>query len=150
MKPIILALFATLPFLYVKSQSTEDSVKGSISRFFAAMLNADTLTLRDVFAPTAILQTIVEDKNGNSSVRDEAIGDFLNQVGRLAKGDADERIRFDMIKIDGPLAIAWTPYQLYFKGQFNHCGVDSYQLLRINGTWKIQYIIDTRRKDGCK
>jgi hypothetical protein len=92
----------------------------------------------------------VEDKDGKTVVRNETIRDFINQIGKLKKGDADERIQFDVIRTDGPLAIAWTPYQFYYKGQFSHCGVDSYQLVRLNGNWKLQYIIDTRRKEACK
>src|SRR5580698_476053 len=126
LKPTVQLLFFLLLGCAVKAQSTEDSVKASINRLFSAMINADTITLKDVFSQNANLQTIVEDKDGNTTVRNEAIGDFINQIGRLAKGSADERIRFDLIKIDGPLAIAWTPYQFYFKGQFSHCGVDSY------------------------
>jgi hypothetical protein len=63
---------------------------------------------------------------------------------------ADERITFETIKIDGPLAVAWTPYKFYYEGKFSHCGVNSFQLVRLNGAWKIQYLIDTRRRTGCQ
>jgi len=55
-----------------------------------------------------------------------------------------------VVKIDGPLAIVWTPYKFYFNGKFSHCGVNSFQLVRFNGVWKIQYLIDTRRRAGCE
>ncbi|HEY4150385.1 MAG TPA: hypothetical protein VGM41_15710, partial [Chitinophagaceae bacterium] len=59
----------------------------------------------------------------------------------------DERIQFETIRIDGALAIVWAPYQFFYNGKLNHCGADSFQLVRSNGKWKIQYLIDTRRKD---
>jgi len=130
------------------AQSTEDSVKTAINKLFTAMKNGDSKALLECFNDTAILQT-VEERNGNVSVRTEAIKEFADFVGTQKQGDADERITFDMVKTDGALAIAWTPYQFYYKGQFSHCGVDSYQLVRINGEWKIQYLIDTRRKTNC-
>jgi len=71
----------------------------------------------------------------------------LRNIGK--KIITDERINFDMVRTDGPLATAWTPYKFYYKGNFSHCGVDSYQLVRINGIWKIQYLIDTRRNMSC-
>ncbi|MFT2543406.1 hypothetical protein ACMWP9_36050, partial [Escherichia coli] len=67
----------------------------------------------------------------------------------IPKNMADERIVFDVVKIDADLAIVWTPYQFYRNGTFSHCGVNSFQLVRLNGRWKIQYLIDTRRKTGC-
>jgi hypothetical protein len=51
-----------------------------------------------------------------------------------------------VIRIDASLAIVWAPYEFYYKGKYSHKGVDSFQLVRVNGVWKIQYLIDTRRK----
>jgi len=44
------------------------------------------------------------------------------------------------------LATAFTPYQFYYNGKQNHCGANAFTLVRIDGAWKIQSIIDTRRK----
>ena len=83
-------------------------------------------------------------------IRNESIDAFVQAIGKSPKGALDERIQFETIKIDGPLAIVWTPYKFYYEGKFSHCGVNSFQLVRINGEWRIQYLIDTRRKDGCE
>jgi hypothetical protein len=131
-----------------QAQTAEDSVKSVINKLFAAMKNGDSKSLLECFADTAILQT-VSNKNGNISIQTEDIKEFADFVSTQKQGDADERITFDLIKIDDALAIAWTPYQFFYKNQFSHCGVDSYQLVRINGEWKIQYLIDTRRKANC-
>ena len=112
------------------------------------MKNADSKSLTESFTDSAILQTVV-DKNGNVSVQTDVVKTFADEIATLQKGDADERITYDVVRTDGALAIAWTPYNFYYKGQFSHCGVDSYQLVRINGEWKIQYLIDTRRKQSC-
>ena len=131
------------------AQSDEESVKAVINKMFTAMKDGDSRSLMDCFADSAILQSVSE-KDGKVSITNEPVKDFANFVGKQPKGAADERITFDLVKIDASLAIAWTPYQFYYNGKFSHCGVDSYQLVRINGSWKIQYLIDTRRKEGCK
>jgi hypothetical protein len=133
----------------LRAQSPEDSVKAVINKMFTAMKEGDSASLRACFTEAAILQTVAE-KDGNISVITEPLKEFADFVATQQKGDADERITFDVVKTDGSLAIAWTPYKFYYKGQFSHCGVDSYQLVRINGVWKIQYIIDTRRKNDCQ
>lgn len=132
------------------AQSTEDSVKAAVNEMFTAMRNADSAGLINSFSSTAVLQTISRNKEGQTIVRTENISGFGSSISKLAKGDADERITFGAVHIDGPMASVWTPYEFFFKGNFSHCGVNSFQLVRINGVWKIQYIIDTRRKDGCK
>ncbi len=132
------------------AQSTEDSVKAAVNNMFAAMKNADSAGLKNVFSETAVLQTISRTKEGKTMVRTEVISEFVSFVGKSTKGDADEQISFGAVHIDGALASVWTPYQFYYKGKFSHCGVNSFQLVRIKGQWKVQYIIDTRRKENCQ
>lgn len=130
----------------IQAQTTEDSVRAAVNRLFDGMKNADAALLQAAFADSAILQTIARNKEGELYIRNEKLADFANFVSKQEKGVADERIEFETIRIDGPLAMVWTPYQFYYKGQFHHCGVNSFQLVRLKGEWKIQYLIDTRRK----
>ena len=132
-----------------QAQTTEDSVKAAINTLFTGMKNADASIIKNSFADSAILQTISRNKEGALVIRNEKVEDFAKSINSLAKGAADERIVFETIKIDGPLAIAWTPYHFFYEGKFSHCGVNSFQLVRLNGAWKIQYLIDTRRRQGC-
>ena len=132
------------------AQNEEDSVKKVVQTLFVAMKNADASLLASTFSDSAIFQTIVNDKDGIVKVRNEDVKDFMDFVSKEEKGNADERIAFETIKIDGPLALVWTPYKFYYKGKFSHCGVNSFHLVKLAGQWKIQYLIDTRRKTGCE
>ncbi|QHS59061.1 hypothetical protein [Chitinophaga agri] len=150
MRRLTCLLLLTFFTFAVHAQTTTDSVKTAVSNLFSAMLGSDSAALVSCFAPGGVLQTIIKDKQGVVSVKSEAISEFASHIGKLPKQAVDERITFDVVKIDGDLAIAWTPYKLYFKEQFMHCGVNSFQLVRMAEGWKIQYIIDTRRKTGCE
>lgn len=131
------------------AQSAEDSVKTVINNMFTAMKNADGTSLKNCFSDSIVFQTIARNREGAMVVRTESPAGFIDQISKATPGSLDERISFETVKVDGPLAIAWTPYSFYYNGQFSHCGVNSFQLVRFNGIWKIQYIIDTRRKQGC-
>jgi hypothetical protein len=144
----IFLTFAMLSFT-ANAQSAADSVKTTIDKLFAAMQASDGALLKSTFADSAILQTISRNKDGEIQIKNETVGAFATSISQLQKGDADERIVYDVIKIDGPLAIVWTPYKFYYKGVFSHCGVNSFQLVKLKGDWKIQYLIDTRRKKEC-
>jgi hypothetical protein len=116
---------------------------------FTAMKNADASSIKETLSDSIILQTIAYDNDGRLVVRNEEAAGFIEFIAKEKQGNADERIVFEMIKIDGPLTIAWTPYNFYYKGKFSHCGVNSFQLVRFGEQWKIQYIIDTRRRQDC-
>ncbi len=149
MKAFLISLTLVSLSVTATAQSSEDSVKMVINKMFAGMKNADSAMFMSTFAPDAILQTIGMNKQRQTVVATDKLSEFAGFVAKLKKDSADERITFDMIKIDGALAIAWTPYKFYHNGNFSHCGVNSFQLVKYNGEWKIQYLVDTRRRTNC-
>ncbi len=132
MKRILFFLTASVLFYSEANfQTTEDSVNTTVNQL------------------SAILQSVGRSKEGKTVIENDKIDDFAKSISQIKKGAADEQIVFETIKIDGPLAMVWAPYKFYFDGNFSHCGVDCFQLVRINGAWKIQYLLDTRRKQPC-
>jgi Putative lumazine-binding len=145
-------LFFLLSFLETAAtaQTTpEDSVKAVITQFFTGMKTGDTTAIRAAFTEGVIFQSIARTKEGETMVKTESVDAFIKTVAK-ENGNLDERITFGQVLIDGALASVWTPYNFFYKGQFAHCGVNSFQLVKINGNWRIQYLIDTRRKKGCE
>jgi len=149
MKLLFGLLLTFVSFSALAQKEEEEGIKNTINQLFSAMRTRDTALLSDAFAPTAILQTIATKKDGSVQVRTDEVSGFIKAIGTPGKDLLDERIQFGTILIDGALASVWTPYQFYVGSRFSHCGVNSFQLVKLNGMWKIQYIIDTRRKDGC-
>jgi len=151
MKRILILLTAVFFFTIIcKAQTAEDSVKAVVNQLFAAMKGANASMLKETFADSAVLQTIRRKQDGTFFVQDEKVSDFVDQIGKAKKDSLDERITFESVKVDGPLASVWTPYKFYYAGNFSHCGVNSFQLVRINSRWRIQFLIDTRRRQGCE
>jgi hypothetical protein len=151
MKKALITFFAIILLTqYLDAQTTEDSVKAVVKQLFEGMKNSDAMMIQSVFADSAILQSVGRNKEGKTVIENEKIDEFAKSISGLKKGAADEQIVIESVKIDGQLAMVWAPYKFYFEGKFSHCGVDSFQLVFINGQWKIQYLIDTRRKQPCE
>jgi hypothetical protein len=132
----------------VHAQHEEKEETMVIHTFFKAMYDADTVTLRNLLTQDALLQTIRTD-GAENKVINEDIDTFIASIGKQQKGNLDERISVGTFFSDGILATIVTPYNFYYKGVFSHCGTNAFHLLKgING-WKIHYIIDTRKKEGC-
>lgn len=136
---------------YSHAQTAKDSINQVINQLFVGMKNADTTLIRNCFTSTAQLQTFARSKTsqGKLFIKEDKVEDFLLQVSKLPKDSADERIVFESILIDGPMATVWTPYEFYYNHKFLHCGVNHFVMARLNGEWKIHFLIDTRRKQGC-
>lgn len=125
-------------------------VKAAIDTFFEGFHKQDSLIIRQVVSNDILMQSIGNNREGHIKVRNEKFGDFLKSIVSIPKDKKFEEKLLDyIIKIDGNMANAWTPYEFWFNGEFSHCGVNSFQLFNDNGQWKIIYIIDTRRKTDC-
>jgi hypothetical protein len=53
------------------------------------------------------------------------------------------------VLIRGPIAVVWGAYEFRIDEQFSHCGVDSADLVKIDGEWKIANFMWTVEKKGC-
>jgi len=130
-------------------QTDKDDIKKTITTMFDAMRKGDSTLMRSTFADGIVFQGISSKKDGTVELKNENPDAFIKTVGTPHKEIYDERITWGDIKIDGPLASAWTPYKFYVGTKFSHCGVDFYQLMKTKTGWKIIYIVDTRRADNC-
>jgi len=140
-----IVVFILLSCFFSAQTSDKDLIKQTVEKLFTGMKNADQETIKSTFTDTFILQTVAKD----GVVKNENTENFISSISQLSKNDADERITFEAIHIDGDLASVFTPYEFFYKGKFSHCGANSFQLVKQNNSWKIQYLIDTRRKN-CK
>jgi hypothetical protein len=151
MKKILIAsliLFSVSSTSLFAQQSAE--VRKVIASLFEGMKSKNTDLIQAAFHPDATMQTVKSGETG-SELGSNSVADFVNRIASTPETTTlDERILDYQIKVDGDMASAWTPYEFYVNDNFSHCGVNSFQLIKTKEGWKITYIIDTRRKEGCK
>ncbi len=147
---ILLLLIGSIS-MRAQEPSEEAAVKNAIDRFFEGFHARDSIVMKSVLANDVVIQSIGRDKSGEIALTGEDVHKMLKGIASIPlKTNFKETLHSYEIKIDGAMAHAWTPYSLHVNGEFSHCGVDSFQLFKDNGKWKIIYLIDTRRKEGCE
>jgi len=74
----------------------------------------------------------------------------------LVASDVDDGRRFlerwtgePVVMIRGPLAAVWGEYEFLIDGKFSHCGIDSVDVARVDGEWKIVNWSWTVEKEHC-
>ena len=60
-----------------------------------------------------------------------------------------ERVWDPTIKVHGPIAMFWAPYDFHVNGKFSHCGVDLFELLKVDGKWRLSNASWTVQTQGC-
>ncbi len=126
----------------------QEGIKFTINTFFKGIHNRDTALIRSTVTDGVTMQTIEKNKAGVVTVVNDGIAKFMETLITLPASikTIDERITFEKILVDDVMAVAWVPFTLYFNNTYYSCGVNQFQLVQIGGQWKINFIIDTRRK----
>ena len=97
------------------------------------------------------LQSIAVNKEGKTVLQESEYANFVRSIASIPKDRTfEEKLLSFSIQVDGKMANAWTPYEFWYNGNFSHCGVNSFQLIKEDATWKILYLVDTRRREGCQ
>lgn len=147
---LLVFLIASLACFSAKAQTAEQEVESVIRSLFDGMRQKNATMVADAFHADGLMQTVQQKPEG-TTIGSNAVADFIKRITTTPEGTTlDERILSYQIRVDGAMASAWTPYRFYVNDTFSHCGVNSFQLVKMASGWKIVYIIDTRRKEPCE
>jgi hypothetical protein len=135
----------TLAFLLMFAASSEEiQVTAAVQHLFDAMAAHDGPAIRTAFANDARLFSVRADGTVSSSEADT----FATRIG-AAKEAYLERMWEPKVLIRGAIAQLWAPYDFHRDGKFDHCGIDSVSLVKVEGAWKIAGISYTSEKENC-
>lgn len=151
MKNIILFLALLLSIsTFGQSQQEEAEVKKVVTDFFEAFHQQDSVALRNLAHSTIKMQSIGKDREGKMKVSTSSYGDFLKSIAGIPSTTKfEEKLHSFNVQVNGPLAQVVTPYSFLVNDKLSHCGVNSFTMVKEADDWKIVYLIDTRKREGC-
>ena len=133
------------------AQDEQEAVKNTITEFLKSFHFQDSSGMKKVVDTAIVLQTIGAQKDGIPRLHTASFDDLVRSITSIPDSvQFEERILDYTIQIDSVMANVWTPYEFWLNNEFHHCGVNSFQLFKSEGLWKIIYLIDTRRREGCE
>jgi len=151
MNPLVmcLALLLTVPGIAEARQADDQAAVLAVVRtLFDGMRDHDEAKLLSVWHPEARLQNAGRDREGNLRVSSTPVESFVSSMASMTA--VVNEVTFDEeVRVDGDLATAWTPYNVFVDGEFRHCGVDAFVMARTEEGWKILQLTDTRHPEGC-
>lgn len=121
---------------------------GVTQELFDAMEAADNRRLSGLFLPGTIVTSQRFAADGTVTLRRTPVVEWIDSQ-RVA-GRIVERMWSPTILHRGPIAVVWTPYSLDIAGQRSHCGIDSFELVRVDGVWKIAGLSYTVEPRACE
>lgn len=144
MKNFLMLILSIVYFFGLRAQ--DSTIEVQIHKLFNKMYEADTNGFSAMFTEEPIMQTVAG-TNEEAVLKTGDLKNWMNTIVAHNPGDLDEQIGKIKLRKDGAMVHAWVPYRFYYKGNYSHCGVNSFQLIRLKGSWKLASVMDTRRKN---
>lgn len=86
---------------------------------------------------------------GRLEMRIARNGDFIAVLANDSHEYLERWTSEPTVLIRGPIAVVWGEYEFWIDGRFSHCGVDSTDLVKVDGAWRIANFMWTVEKDQC-
>lgn len=126
--------------------SEREAVLSVVDQFLLADGNRDAAAMHAIVPPDAQLWVQPRGKDGDKPPRKLGFEALTPPAG----GDPFiERYWDARVEIRGALAMVWAPYQLRQRGKLAQCGIDSFELAKIEGAWKVVGGLSTLEPDAC-
>ncbi|MDR6763358.1 hypothetical protein J2Y38_003579 [Flavobacterium sp. 2755] len=133
--------------LGLSSNAQKQEVQKAIEIFFEGFHQKDSVKIKTVCADKMILQSISESSVKGNKLSNESADEFYKSIATIPSTmKFQEKILSYNIQIDGTMAHVWAPYEFYLNDKLSHTGVNTFTLFKEKDSWKIIYLIDTRRK----
>ena len=144
---LLLLLFCAAP---AQAGPREDrrEVLAAVQRLFDAMAARDQAALMAAVIPEGRI-TSHRTRDGQTVVRTTGWAEWVQQVAGATQR-LEEQMVDPQVRIRGSLATVWTYYTFHIDGAFSHCGIDLFDLAKVDGRWRILNISYTAETEGCR
>jgi len=149
---VVLAALVLLPS-WAAAQSASpakadaDAVLAPIHAVFAAFEAGDAAAMLRHVYPEGRVTSSRGARDGASGLRQQSWTQFAERV--KPESAFAERISDPRVDIDGDIAAVWAPFVVRVRGKVSNCGIDHFDLVRENGTWKVMNLTFSSRTTGC-
>jgi hypothetical protein len=113
----------------------------------------DALAAKD---PVRIMAHVLPDgRIGSHAVRDGRVVVRTQSWSEWAQAIAavpdrlEERMHDPHVRVRGSLATVWTEYTFWLNGAFSHCGVDLFDMAKVDGRWRVLNFTFTTETEHC-
>ena len=122
-------------------------VLGVVDRFFESLRSYDSVILREVMLPNALIKHV--DAKSSTGFTAFTVNDFSKMLSRAkAENWIEIPFSYDLL-LEDHMAVAWVGYNDIMAGKLVRCGMNQIELILTDKGWKISEVVDTQNPENC-
>lgn len=132
----------------IAQEQTSDAAADTVNTFMTAFNAKDAEGMSALVMEGATLAMI--SKRGESETA--AIRPLAGLVAATVSAPFDLKEPTWNLRVvqDGPVASVFADYEFLIDGKRSHCGTNVFQLIKVNGSWKIAGLAYSDFAEGCE
>ena len=139
--------FFLISYSWAQEEIQVSSPEDCITSFFEAFHAQDTCAIKSIMHSDMTLATIKSSSEDTLLVVEDVQGFYASIASIPETMKFIEELTEIEVRTDGLIAQVWTDYTFYVNDKISHKGVNAFTLLKEGDTWRIIYLVDTRRKE---
>ena len=147
-KLLILAVALSYSIISFSQSDDRALILETVQKFFDSIEFRDRQLLESILVPNSLNISARELDDGEAQFNVMSYDEVVTALTRPGR-NAKERSWDETVLIQGNIAVVWTPYDFHVDGEFSHCGIDSFQLIKQDGQWLISNSSWTLETENC-
>jgi len=151
MRPMLFAILlaaATPAAAQHAEEADSAAVLATVNQLFAALETNDPAALLAAVVPEGRATSAGIHATGRPQISSTSWTAFAERLAGSTER-LSERLIDPHVHVEGDIAMIWSRYEFEVNGAFSHCGVDHFDLVRIDGRWRVLNLTWTRQTEGC-
>ena len=144
----LLALLALAASPTTAPANERRAVLAAVQEFFDALAAKDEKRLMATVVPEGRISA-QRMRDGTMQLRTQGWAEWAKSVAQALES-LEERMHDPKVRVSGSIASVWTYYTFRRNGAFSHCGIDNFDMAKLDGRWKIVNISYTVETEGCR
>ena len=126
----------------------EAQVLATVDRFLAAISARDLQAMAALQMPEGMTFVSRPQEGGGNRIVARP-NSYWVDPSRAAGPPLRERYWSPTVLVRGQIAVVWAPYEFWIDGKTSHCGVDVFDLVEVDGMWRVANMMWTVEPDAC-
>lgn len=123
-----------------------DSVMTAVNGWIKTLETGDLKRRAELTIDGSIVQRLVQQDDGSFDLRPRVRNIDTSAVQSSVQ---IERYWGERVLINDTMAVFWASYDFWIDGSFSHCGTDVFDLIKVDGQWKLGNMMYTIQRAGC-
>lgn len=151
MRKITNIIFVLTVLACAAFSQTADDKKAAVAvvdKLFAEMAAANPEGILALHTPTSDLAAVFKQRDGKTryqSINGEAFSKMFTDKTKVMR----EEMYDPKVEVHGDWAMVWGRYVFFNGDKLSHCGINQFNLIRIDSTWKIANGASTIDPNDC-